>query len=166
MDKVLIVIDMQNDFITGSLGTPEARAVLGSVREKIRRRKSEGYRIIFTKDTHGENYLESSEGRHLPVKHCIRGTYGWEISDELDTEGAQIICKPSFGYTGWELEGAEEIELAGVCTDICVISNALIIKALYPEANVTVDSSCCAGVTPQKHDAALDVMRSCQINVL
>lgn len=165
MKKTLIVIDMQNDFIDGSLGTKEAVAIVDNVKKKIEKAKADGDEIIFTRDTHQDNYLESNEGKHLPVVHCIENTDGWQIRDGLDTDGAKIINKPSFGYTGWLDYDFEEIELVGLCTDICVVSNALILKALFPEITISVDSSCCAGVTPEAHEAALATMRSCQIQV-
>ena len=168
--KVLLVIDMQNDFIDGSLGTKEAVAIVPAVAEKIRARKAEGWQIVFTRDTHGEDYMETNEGKHLPVVHCIEETPGWEIRDDLDTEGALVVNKPSFGFTGWTDvfedvlgEAPEEIELVGLCTDICVVSNALIVKALYPEIRISVDPACCAGVTPESHEAALTTMKMCQI---
>ena len=166
MKKTLIVIDMQNDFIDGSLGTAEAVQIVGNVAAKIQEYKSRGDEIIFTRDTHHENYMETNEGKHLPVVHCIEGTKGWEIREELDTEGAKIIDKPSFGYTGWEDYNFEEVELVGLCTDICVVSNALIIKALFPEIKVSVDSGCCAGVTPESHEAALKTMQMCQVEII
>lgn len=168
MSKLLIVVDMQNDFIDAALGTNEAVAIVDNVKAKIDSYKANNDSIIFTRDTHQENYLETSEGKHLPVIHCVEGTEGWEISSKLDTDGATIINKPSFGYTGWESEGLDqydEVEIIGLCTDICVISNALIIKALYPELKLTLDSSCCAGVTPESHDAALVAMKMCQVEV-
>ncbi len=170
--KALIVIDMQKDFIDGSLGTAEAVAIVPAVAEKIRARKAEGWQVIFTRDTHGENYMESNEGKHLPVVHCIEETPGWMINESLDTSGALIVNKPSFGFTGWSdvLDdmiggGVEEIELVGLCTDICVVSNALILKALYPEIRISVDPACCAGVTPATHEAALTTMKMCQIEI-
>ncbi len=165
MKKTLIVIDMQNDFIDGSLGTAEAVQIVGNVAAKIQEYKSRGDEIIFTRDTHHENYMETNEGKHLPVVHCIEGTKGWEIREELDTEGAKIIDKPSFGYTKWGDYDFEEVELVGLCTDICVVSNALIIKALFPEIKVSVDSGCCAGVTPESHEAALKTMQMCQVEI-
>ena len=165
MKKTLIVIDMQNDFIDGSLGTAEAVAIVENVKNKIREYKSRGDEIIFTRDTHQENYMDTNEGKHLPVVHCIEGTPGWEIREGLYVEGAEIINKPSFGYTGWADHNFEEVELIGLCTDICVVSNALIIKALFPEIKVSVDSACCAGVTPDSHNAALNTMKMCQIEV-
>ena len=166
MKKTLIVIDMQNDFIDGSLGTKEAEAIVENVSAKINGYKSRGDEIIFTRDTHHEDYMDTNEGKHLPVIHCIEGTDGWQIRSELDTEGAEIINKPSFGFTGWDKYSFEEVELIGLCTDICVVSNALIIKALFPEIRVSVDSSCCAGVTPESHEAALKTMQMCQVEVV
>lgn len=172
MKKLLIVIDMQNDFIDGALGTKEAQAIVPNVKKKIEEYKARGDGIIFTRDTHLSNYLDTNEGKHLPVKHCIQGTYGWLISDELDNGvGYPVIDKYTFGFDGWvhydfEERHFEEIELVGLCTDICVVSNALILKALYPEINITVDASCCAGVTPESHRAALTTMKMCQINVI
>ena len=166
MKKTLIVIDMQNDFIDGSLGTAEAVQIVGNVAAKIQEYKSRGDEIIFTRDTHHENYMDTNEGKHLPVVHCIEGTEGWNIRAELDTEGAKIIDKPSFGYTGWGEFDFEEVELVGLCTDICVVSNALMIKAQFPEIKVSVDASCCAGVTPESHDAALKTMQMCQVEIV
>lgn len=167
MSKTLIVVDMQNDFIDGSLGTKEAVAIVDKVKDKIAQYKEQGYKIIYTRDTHKEDYLDTPEGKKLPVEHCIQGTYGWEIADGLMVEGSIIIDKPSFGYTKWtELELGDEIELIGLCTDICVVSNALILKALFPDAKMTVDAGCCAGVTPESHNAALVTMKMCQIDVI
>ena len=163
--KTLIVIDMQNDFIDGSLGTAEAVAIVENVKNKIQEYKDRGDEVIFTRDTHQENYMETNEGKHLPVVHCIEGTPGWEIRDGLYVEGADIINKPSFGYTGWSDYDFEEIELVGLCTDICVASNALILKALFPEIKIAVDASCCAGVTVESHEAALKTMAMCQIEI-
>ena len=166
MKKTLIVIDMQNDFIDGSLGTAEAVAIVENVQRKIAEYKSEGAEIIFTRDTHGENYLETPEGKKLPVVHCVEGTQGWQISEKLDTAGCDIIDKPSFGWTRWTERSFDNIELVGLCTDICVVSNALILKAQFPEAEITVDAACCAGVTPETHKAALATMKMCQIHVV
>ena len=164
--KTLIVIDMQNDFIDGSLGTAEAVEIVERVKEKIRAAKAAGEQIIFTRDTHHENYMETNEGKHLPVVHCIEGTPGWEIREGLLVEGAKVINKPSFGYNGWKDYQFEEIELVGLCTDICVVSNALILKAMFPEIKISVDSKCCAGVTPESHSAALETMKMCQIEII
>ena len=174
MKKVLVVIDMQNDFIDGALGTDEAVKIVGSVAEKIR--EYEGQTVFATRDTHEENYLETAEGRHLPVPHCIRGTKGWEIRPEiaraLEEADAQVIDKPTFGseVLARKLQKMAEqeelsIELAGLCTDICVVSNALLIKAKLPETPLRVDPACCAGVTRESHEAALLTMKMCQVDV-
>lgn len=168
--KVLLVIDMQNDFIDGALGTKEAVSIVPNVQRKIQEAKANGTTVIFTRDTHFENYMETQEGANLPVKHCIKDTQGWEISSALDTEDADIIDKISFGSIELAeyVEGLEpeEITLVGLCTDICVISNAMILKARMPEVPITVDASCCAGVTPESHNNALSAMQMCQIKVM
>ncbi len=166
MKKTLIVVDMQKDFIDGSLGTAEAQAIVEKVKAKIEEYAKEGSEIIYTRDTHGENYLETPEGKKLPVVHCVKGTAGWKIADGLYMENSEIIDKPSFGWTNWGGRDFEEIQLIGLCTDICVVSNALILKALYPEAQISVDADCCAGVTPDTHNAALTTMKMCQIDVI
>lgn len=169
MKKTLIVIDMQNDFIDGPLGTKEAQAIVPNVKNKIEEYESRGDNVVFTRDTHHENYLRTNEGKNLPVRHCIYNTKGWEIHPELDDPRCCHYDKETFGYGYWNNvfhKDIKEIELCGVYTDICVVSNALILKAIYPEANIAVDASCCAGVTPEKHEAALEVMKSCQINVI
>ena len=170
MKKTLIVIDMQNDFIDGALGTKEAQAIVPNVKKKIEEYKARGDEVIFTRDSHLEDYLETNEGKHLSIEHCIFNTHGWEITNELDTTGCIYVDKYSFGWTGWrqfvEFFDFEEIELVGLCTDICVVSNALILKAQFPEIDITVDASCCAGVTPESHKAALLTMKMCQINVI
>lgn len=172
--KVLVVVDMQNDFINGSLGSDEAVRIVSNVQQKIEQAHDEGAKIIFTRDTHKPNYLETLEGKNLPVVHCIEHTYGWEISNQLDTTHAKIINKHTFGSI--ELlkamkaynaeEKIKEIEFVGLCTDICVISNAMILKAGFLEANIIVDASCCAGVTKESHKNALEAMKVCQINVI
>ena len=166
MRKTLIVIDVQNDFIDGALGTKEAQAIVPNVKRKIAEYQDRCDRIIFTRDTHYSDYLETNEGKHLPVEHCIYGTRGWAISDEIDADFCEIIDKESFGYNRWHMDNFEQVELVGLCTDICVVSNALILKALFPEIEITVDASCCAGVTPETHKAALTTMKMCQINVI
>lgn len=166
MKKTLIVVDMQNDFIDMALGTKEAVAIVPKVKAKIEEYVKNGDEIIFTRDTHFENYLETTEGKNLPVEHCIKGTKGWEIADGLYVEGAKIIDKPNFGFTHWCYENLESVELVGLCTDICVVSNALIIKAQFPDAKVKVDSSCCAGVTLESHQAALKTMQMCHVEVV
>ena len=166
MKKTLIVVDMQNDFIDGSLGTKEAQAIVGNVKKKIEEYQSRGDEIIFTRDTHQEDYLETLEGKKLPVKHCIYGTKGWEIAKGLEGPEGIYIDKPTFGWVHWNERSFDEIELVGLCTDICVVSNALILKAMFPEAEITVDAACCAGVTPKTHKAALETMKMCQIQVV
>lgn len=166
MKKTLIVVDMQNDFIDMALGTKEAVAIVPNVKAKIEAYLAAGDEIIYTRDTHAENYLETPEGKKLPVPHCIRGTKGWEIAEGLYAEGCRIIDKPNFGWPHWDRENLEQVELVGLCTDICVVSNALIIKAMFPDAEVSVDPRCCAGVTPQTHEAALATMKMCQIQIL
>lgn len=166
MKKTLIVVDMQNDFIDGALGTKEALSIVGNVKNKIQTYYKNGDEIIFTRDTHKEDYLQTNEGKYLPVEHCLKGSEGWQIRDGLLVEGAVCIDKPTFGYLKWNEFEFEEVELVGLCTDICVVSNALILKALFPEIKVTVDASCCAGVTPESHSAALITMKMCQVEVI
>ena len=168
--KVLCVIDMQNDFIDGALGTKEAEAIVENVKAKIELYRKNGDTVIFTRDTHSEDYMNTQEGKNLPVPHCIKGSKGWEITSALDTLSDKIIDKPTFG--SFELSEyieslgmVEEIELIGLCTDICVISNTMILKAKFTETPIKVDSSCCAGVTPESHSNALTAMKMCQINV-
>ncbi len=169
--KVLCVIDMQNDFIDGALGTKEAEAIVENVKNKIELYRKNGDTVIFTRDTHTEDYMNTQEGKNLPVPHCIKGSEGWEISKCLDTASDKIIDKPTFGsfeladYVA-SLENVSEIELVGLCTDICVISNALLLKAKLTETPIKVDSSCCAGVTPESHLNALNSMKMCQIDCL
>ncbi len=170
--KYLIVVDMQNDFITGSLGTKEAETILPKVIEKVK--NFEGT-VIYTKDTHQADYLSTQEGKNLPVEHCIEGSYGWELAGELEklSAGHKIFNKPTFGSVELanylveenKKETIEEIELCGLCTDICVISNAFVIKANLTEVPVSVDASCCAGVTPESHFNALSAMKMCQVAV-
>ena len=165
--KTLIVVDMQKDFIDGALGTKEAVSIVPRVIEKIKEYEKIGGRIIYTRDTHPECYLDTIEGRYLPVEHCIKGTEGHSIPDEILRGHTEIIDKPTFGSTELVkyLEGVacDSVEIVGLCTDICVVSNALLIKASFPELDITVDSSCCAGVTPETHTAALTTMKMCQI---
>lgn len=166
MKKTLIVVDMQNDFINGVLGTKEAESIVSNVKKKIEEYQANGDEIIFTRDTHQTDYMNTNEGKYLPVEHCIEGTDGWQIADGLEVPDAIIINKPTFGYLDWSKYKFEEIELIGLCTDICVVSNALILKAMFPEIKVSVDASCCAGVTPDSHNAALTTMKMCQVEVL
>lgn len=168
--KMLIVIDCQNDFIDGVFGTKEAKEIIPNVKKKIEEYKVRDDKVIFTRDTHYGDYLETNEGKYLPIEHCIYRTDGWQISNQLDTTNCEIIDKNTFGYLRWYVyaigRDIEEIELCGLCTDICVISNAMILKATFPEANIKVDASCCAGVTPESHIRALEAMKMCQINVI
>jgi nicotinamidase-related amidase len=174
MQDILIVVDMQNDFVDGSLGTPEAQRIVDHVVEKIMH--FEG-RVLFTQDTHESDYLETQEGVRLPVEHCIRGTKGWELVPAIEAllmPESKVIEKPTFGSSELvgllerlnEEEPIRSITLAGLCTDICVISNALLIKAYFPEIPIAVDATCCAGVTVESHRRALDAMRVCQIDVI
>lgn len=168
--KLLIVIDMQNDFIDGALGTKEAVAIVPAVAQKIKKVRAEGGTVVFTRDTHQSNYLKTQEGKNLPVVHCVKETEGWKISSKLEVGESRIFDKPSFGsmeladYVA-TLNDLEEIELVGLCTGICVISNAFILKAKLPEVKISVDASCCACVTPESHKTALAAMKLCQINV-
>ena len=170
MKKLLVVVDMQNDFIGGPLGTKEAETVVPAVAARIKRAKADGDEILFTRDTHGDDYPASAEGKKLPVAHCLRGTYGWQIDGRLDAAGAKILDKPAFGSVALgeyvRSGGCGEIELVGVCTDICVISNALLVKAFSPETRVAVRRDCCAGVTPESHENALRAMAVCQIEII
>lgn len=168
--KLLIVVDMQNDFIDGTLGTKEAVAIVPAVKAKIEEYRSMNNQVVFTYDTHQSNYLETQEGKNLPVVHCVENTEGWRISDKLEVAQSKVFKKPSFGslelaeYVA-TISDLEEIELVGLCTDICVISNAFILKAKLPEVKISVDSKCCAGVSPESHLNALNAMKMCQINV-
>ncbi len=171
MQDILIVVDMQNDFIDGALGTAEAVAIVPKVAEKVRDFKGT---VIFTRDTHGENYMQTQEGRNLPVPHCIKGSRGWEVCPALEPLRTGLtIDKPTFGSAELgrlllELDTKEpvgSITLVGLCTDICVISNAMIAKAFLPEVPVTVDAACCAGVTPESHRNALNAMKMCQVRI-
>ena len=166
--KFLIVVDMQNDFISGVLGSPHAQAIVPNVVEKV---KSFDGKVIFTLDTHFDNYMETQEGRKLPYPHCIKDTHGWLVCDELSPYVEKPVEKLTFGSIDLPQmlkdygEPIEEIELCGLCTDICVISNAMILKAAFPEVKITIDASCCAGVTTESHNNALNAMRVVQIEV-
>ena len=180
---ILIVVDMQNDFVTGALGTLEAQAIVPKVVEKIENWKGD---VLYTRDTHYGNYLETQEGKYLPVEHCLRGTWGWQLIDKVDAtisdekwcEDSPIYDKHTFGsyplatnlrestFFGSDKPEINSITLVGLCTDICVISNALLLKAAMPEVPITVDASCCAGVTPESHKNALDAMKMCQIEII
>lgn len=167
--KFLIVVDMQVDFITGSLGSKQAETIVPYVADKV---KNYDGKVIFTRDTHFDNYSDTQEGRKLPVKHCIKDTYGWEICDELKPYVNEVVDKITFGSI--ELPGIlkgfgkeiEEIELCGLCTDICVISNAMLLKASFPEIKISVDKKCCAGVTEESHNNALEAMKAVQIDII
>ena len=172
MKRILLVIDMQNDFIDGALGTPEATAIVDRVAEEIR--KYPATDIIATRDTHTADYLDSQEGRNLPVPHCIKGTPGWELHPRIAAVlgSAEVLDKPTFGSVelakklyGLSAQDDLDITLVGLCTDICVVSNALLIKAFLPETPVRVVAECCAGVTRESHQAALDTMKMCQIQI-
>ena len=172
MQDILVVVDMQNDFIDGALGTKEAVSIVPLVKDKITNFTG---KVFFTRDTHLDNYLSTQEGRNLPVSHCIKETEGWQIRQELDElRQTEAIDKPSFGSVelGQLLvdENAKEpinsITFVGLCTDICVISNAMLTKAFLPEVQIIIDSKCCAGVTPESHETALSAMKACQIKVV
>lgn len=174
MKRFLIVVDMQKDFIDGALGTKEAQAIVPAAVRKIR---DFGGEIFGTFDTHFDNYMETAEGRKLPVPHCIKGTKGWWLDNDIAAALAEKDFTPVMKYTFGALDLPElirkaaagedfTIELIGLCTDICVISNALILKAAFPEAQIAVDEKCCAGVTPEKHAAAIETMKSCQIDII
>lgn len=169
MRKLLVVIDMQNDFIYGSLGTGEARAVLPNVREKIAKYRQQGHDVVFTRDTHDNHYLNTQEGEKLPVVHCIKDTDGWQIADGLYS-GERVFDKPTFGSqelaTFAQASDYDEIALIGVCTDICVLSNAVLLKTVCPETPIKVYENCCAGVTPDAHKAAIAVLSSIQVEIL
>ena len=173
MKKILVVVDMQKDFVDGTLGTKEAVSIVPAVVEKIENFSGD---IIVTYDTHPENYMETQEGKNPPVPHCIKATDGWKLDEKvqsvLDKKNYKIIEKPTFGatelpvYIKENYDPAEiEIELIGLCTDICVVSNALLLKANFLETKISVDANCCAGVTPESHNAALLTMKMCQVDV-
>ena len=170
MTKLWTVVDMQNDFVDGSLGTKEAEGIVAHVKAKVEQYQEQGDTVIFTRDTHTEAYLDTQEGKKLPVVHCVKGTKGWEIIDCLQPYVQTVFDKPTFGSVQLAhvvaRGGYEQIELVGLCTDICVVSNALLLKAALPEIQICVDSACCAGVTPASHEAALTTMKMCQIEVL
>lgn len=166
--KCIVVVDMQNDFIDGALGTEEAQQMLPQLIKKLEQEKEAD--LIFTQDTHHEDYLSTQEGRNLPVKHCLEGEQGWEICPALQAFAAKakaVVKKPAFGSL--ELPSLvadyDEVELVGLCTDICVISNAMILKAAHPEQKIAVDGACCAGVTPASHLGALKAMKMCQVEI-
>ena len=170
--KILVVVDMQNDFIDGALGTKEAVAIVPNVLEKI---KNFDGTVLFTRDTHKDNYMETQEGKNLPVPHCIKGSIGWQIRSELDVlRNTPAIDKVTFGSSLLPekllalnaVDPIESITFVGLCTDICVISNVMITKAFLPEVQIIVDAACCAGVTPESHKNALEAMKVCQVQVV
>ncbi len=171
MSEYLLVIDMQNDFIDGALGTDEAARIVPKVLAKI---KGFDGKVVFTRDTHTEDYLDTEEGRNLPVRHCIKDSHGWQICDVLLPYCEKVIDKPTFASKELgefladeeKMEHIEKITLIGLCTDICVISNALFVKGFLPNAKIAVDSKCCAGVTPKSHETALEAMKACQIEII
>lgn len=177
MKHILIVVDMQTDFVDGALGTPEAVAILENVTAKIKAYANHPDGVIFvTYDTHAEDYMTTSEGKHLPVPHCIKGTTGWELHPTVAAALEGVVYtpveKPTFGSVELpalvkEAAAGEgfAVELIGLCTDICVVSNTLLLKANFPETPISVDAACCAGVTPETHKAALVTMGMCQIEV-
>lgn len=176
MSKLLVVVDVQNDFIDGALGTGEAVSIIENVIAKIKNYEADGEPVIFTMDTHSDNYLETQEGKNLPVKHCIASTKGWEINDRIkeaiDLNQYKIYEKITFGSSklakdllNGVYDGISQVELIGICTDICVITNAMLFKTLLPEVPVLIDAACCAGVTPESHANALNAMKMCQINI-
>ncbi len=170
MSRLLVVVDMQKDFVDGALGTKEAQAIVPAVKRKIEEYQAAGEPVVFTMDTHGPDYLATQEGKKLPVPHCIKGTPGWELAEELRESAGKMFEKGTFGSRELaeyvQKTGYAAVELVGLCTDICVISNALLIKAFCPELPVRVDAACCAGVTPQSHENALKAMEMCQIDVI
>lgn len=172
--NILAVIDMQNDFIDGALGTKEAQAIVGNVAAYIKKSISDGDEVVYTRDTHFDNYMDTQEGKNLPVPHCIKGTAGWEICNELkalQNDDTKVFDKLTFGSVELAtylktVEGLESVTLVGLCTDICVISNAMVIKANLPEVEIEVVENCCAGVTPKSHKNALEAMKVCQIKIV
>ncbi|MCL2530215.1 MAG: cysteine hydrolase [Coriobacteriia bacterium] len=170
MKKLLIVVDMQNDFITGSLGSAQAELIVPKVKEKIEAYRNNGWDVLFTRDTHQDNYLNTQEGALLPVVHCVEGTEGHAISEALLVAGSEVFDKPHFGSLELAKKvaqgGYDEVELCGLCTDICVVSNAIILKAELPETRITVDAGCSAGVSEESHNAALLTMKMCQVNII
>ena len=167
--KYLIVVDMQVDFISGALGSEQAKAIVEKVVRKV---KEYDGKVIFTRDTHFDNYFATQEGVKLPIAHCIKGSKGWEICDELKPFATTVLDKITFGSVDLPAfikdynEPIDEIQLCGLCTDICVISNAIVLKTAFPDTKIIVDSDCCAGVTNKSHDTALEAMKAVQIEVI
>lgn len=178
-NKILVVVDMQKDFINGSLGTPEAQGIVRNVIDKIRSYHAAEQQVIFTRDTHQRNYLETQEGKHLPVEHCIKGTAGWEIfshiDKEIDIRDDIILNKPTFGseelvnqiaFIAEAVGDIDQIEFVGLCTGICVIANVILVKTFFTEVPIVVDANCCACVTPESHKTALEAMKLLQVEVI
>jgi nicotinamidase-related amidase len=172
MNKILVVVDMQNDFIDGTLGSDRAKKIVPKVVQKIKNAKDEGWNVIFTMDTHSDDYLATSEGKKLPVVHCVKGTHGWQLNESIAplSQGCDVYEKGTFGSVKLAKDIAgmspKEIEIVGLCTDICVVSNAILIKATLPECKIGVCESCCAGATEAGHRAAIETMRCCQIDIV
>ena len=169
--NVLVIIDMQNDFVSGALGTPEAVAIVPQVAKKLASYRERGAPVVFTRDTHDEAYSQTREGRAQPVVHCQRGSVGWQIIDQLSVGDSPVVDKHAYGSLALpsvieRLDGVDGIEVVGVCTDMCVITNALILKSAFPEWPLTVDASCCAGGTPAGHQTALAAMKTCRVLVV
>ena len=168
MKRALIIIDMQTDFVDGTLANPMAQAIVNEIAEYAQNFDGD---LIATRDTHAKNYLETSEGKRLPITHCVHGTSGWEIVPQiqqvLNEKGATILDKPTFGYLHWELlQAYDEVVMVGTCTDICVVSNALVLKAKFPDLVLKVKGDLCAGTTQENHEAALQVMACCQVDII
>ena len=170
MKKALVVIDMQNDFVDGALGSPEAQAIVPAVAARVKTAVGEGARLVFTQDTHHEDYLRTAEGKNLPVEHCIKPSHGWEIIAALApyAKNAPVQEKNGFGAPGLPhlVADCDIIDIVGLCTDICVICHAMLLKAFFPEKTIRVNSSCCAGITPESHLRALEAMKMCQIEIV
>ena len=173
--KILIVVDMQKDFTTGALGSKEAAAIIDNVSTKVSNARANGEMVLFTQDTHADNYMQTEEGKNLPVPHCVKGTEGWLVETGLREDTDLTFEKETFGSKelGKFLDNLvttdEEdyvIELVGLCTDICVLSNAVVAKTAIPNAHIIVDAACCAGVTPESHDTALNAMKAIQVEVI
>lgn len=169
--KVLVVVDVQNDFVKGPVSAFEAEKVLPFIRKKVMKCRDDAeWKVLFSRDTHFDlaGYLKSNEGKHLPKRHCVFQTYGWFLSSYVDSQAGDIIDKYNFGTLDWQyyINEGDEIEIIGFCTDICVIYNALILKTLFPESTIRLDAKCCAGTSPELHDAAIKVMRSCQVDII
>mgnify|MGYP003302883855 FL=1 len=168
MKKALLVIDMQHDFVDGALGSEAAQKIVMPVRKRVEEYLANGDRVYYTQDTHHENYMQTNEGKHLPIPHCVFQTPGWEIVNDAYVKGTPIILKETFGTFSWKAlyDIADEIELVGLCTDICVLSNAIILKAQFPEKRIVVNLNCTAATTPEAFNASLEIFKSCQIETI